>query len=886
MSKYFILSLLFSFFCLESFGQQVNLSGKLSDTDNNPLQGEIKIFELQKVILSDQNGNFSVEVAPNQTYTIVFRALNHVSAQRKVKVNATDINLGQIKLKLKTLKPVVVKQDEVGMTIEKIKPPEYGRIPTSTGNFEDYLKVSGLGISSNNELTSNYNVRGGNYDENLIYVNGIQIYRPFLARSGQQEGLSFINTALVDNIYFSAGGFDAYYGDKLASVLDIRYREPNSFKGSAQVSLMGVQAHVENVFGKSDRGNFITGARYRANAYLLNSLPVKGDYKPTFFDYQFFANYYTNYDGNDSYQKIYALGHFSTNNYLFVPSTRSTEFGTVNEAYQLKIYYEGQEQTKFQTFTGALGYQWKVNKHLDMHLVASSFNSKETEYFDILGQYYINQLETDPAKEEYGDSTSNIGVGGILDHGRNDLNVWISNLYYYGIYDFNKKINEDNNSSIFSELRWGTKFQHELFDNNLSEWHAIDSAGYIIPQGNPTTVELDDVIKQHNIVTNNRVTAHVQYNFNKVKRKTIVVNMKRKIKTDTSKYFITKIDTLKKSPNKWAVSLGVRGGYRSFNDEFWVTPRFNISYTPRHYILNEDTTINRRSSKFKFATGLYYQPPLYRALRAINGTINPEVVSQKSWHNVFGYNAYFKMWGRPFKFTTEAYYKYLWDVNPYEIDNVRIRYFATNNAIAHVYGIDAKINGEFIKGVESSFKLGILRAVEDILDDSFTTYINSDGDTIIPGYSANNVAVDSFVTYPGNIPRPTDQLVNFSVFFQDQMPKFDRFKISVNILFGTPLPFGPPTFERYKDVLRTKSYFRTDIGLIFDIINKDNYEEFEERPIFKHFNRLSLSLNAFNLMGINNVISYDWTQDIYGRYFAVPNHLTGRRLNLKLVVQF
>jgi hypothetical protein len=866
--------------------QNITVSGRLTDTKNNPVEGEIKVIELEKIILSNKDGYFTFSAPPLKNYTIVFRALNHISKQLTLSLGRLDYDMGTIKLELKTLRPVVVRNEAVGITIDKIPPPEYGTVPTSTGNFEDYIKVAGLGVSSNNELTSNYNVRGGNYDENLIYVNGIQIYRPFLARAGQQEGLSFINSAFVENIYFSAGGFEAKYGDKLASVLDIRYREPKHFKATGQVSLMGVQAHVENEFGKAGRGNFITGARYRTNAYLLNSLQVKGDYKPTFFDYQFLANYYTTFDNDDRYQKVYTLAHFSTNNYFFIPQNRTTEFGTVNEAYQLKIYYEGQEQTKFQTFTGALGYEWRVNKQLDVHLVASTFLSKETEYFDILGEYFINQLETDPAKEEFGDSTSNIGIGGLLDHARNDLNVRITNLYHYGIYDFISKTDTIKNTNTFSQFRWGTKFQHESFDNNLSEWHMIDSAGYAIPQGDDNSIELVDVIKQHNLVNNNRITAHIQYTYNLVKRKKVYLNLKHKIKTDTSKYFIYAKDTFNNSPGKWAFTMGVRSGYRTFNNESWITPRFNMSFSPRNYILNDDTTITRRNVKFKFATGLYYQPPLYRAMRNIQGIINPNVVSQKSWHNVIGVNYFFKMWGRPFKFITEAYYKYLWDVNPYEIDNVRIRYYASNNAVAQVYGIDAKINGEFIEGVESSFKIGILQAKEDILDDYFVTYINTDGDTIIPGYTFNTVAVDSFTTYPGYIPRPTDQRVNFSLFFQDKMPGFERFKIAVNVLFGSGLPFGPPTFERYKDVLRTKSYFRTDVGFIFDLINADNQENFKEKTLLKHFKGLSVSFNAFNLMGVNNVVSYDWVQDVNARYFAVPNYLTGRRLNLKVVVKF
>ena len=882
------LLLYFSFFALTIGYSQTKVYGVLTDDSNRPIEGaEIKVSGGNKTkYLTNSKGEFALYLSSNASYALTFIALNHKSLKKSISIGRQPLNLGTIKLQQKQLGIVVVETEYYDGPIEKIKPPKLGSVQSTTGNFEDYIKVSGLGVSSNNELTSNYNVRGGNYDENLIYVNGIEIYRPFLARSGQQEGLSFINSAFVDNIYFSAGGFNANYGDKLSSVLDIRYREPISFRGSAQASLMGGEAHIEGLFGKGKRGNFMTGARYRANSYILNSLPTQGDYNPTFFDYQLLLNYYTAYDDENSFQKLYFLGHFSTNTYQFVPKTQTSTFGTVNEAFQLKVFYDGQEETSFKTFTGAMGYQWKVNKNLNLNFVASSFNSKESENFDISGEYWINQLETDPAKEEFGDSTSNIGVGGLLDHGRNNLNVWIANAYHYGKYKFNKKIDPNKKIYNFSFLQWGAKFQYESFNDNLSEWHAIDSAGYLIPQGNNNTIDLIDVVKTNNIVESNRITSFFQYTFNHIKRKNIAIDLKRKIKTDTGSYFIYAKDTIENSPSKLAFTIGERTGFRTYNNEFWFTPRMNISYTPRQYLLNEDSTVTRRSVKFKFSTGLYYQPPLYRTMRDIYGNINGNVVSQKSWHNVIGADVYFLMWGRPFKFVAEAFYKQLWDVNPYEIDNIRIRYYAENSAVAYAYGVDAKINGEFIKGVESFFKIGILQTKEDILTDYYYTYFNSDGDTIIPGYTFNNIATDSIRTEPGYIPRPSEQFLTFSLFFQDKMPRFENFKVSINMLFGTPLPYGPPTYERYKDILRTKSYFRTDIGFIYDIINDDNKKNYEDKTVFKHINRMSLSFSAYNLMAIKNTISYQWLQDISGNYYAIPNRLTGRRLNLKLVVEF
>lgn len=879
----------------------VTLTGKIIDEEGAGVPGVYIIVDGQQGIFgpTDEQGVFKIELAPNDTYVLRSKFQKKETLLRTVKVGEDNIFLGTFLLEGKTLDVVPFEFKRPGDFVDFFPKVDLNRLPSATGNAEDFIKLVGLGVSSNNELTSNYNVRGGNYDENLIYVNGIQIYRPFLVRSGQQEGLSFINSSFVENIYFSAGGFDAYYGDKLSSVLDITYREPTSFGGSAQASLMGGQAHLESIFAKK-RGNIIAGARYRANSYLLNSLPTQGDYNPTFFDAQLLSNYYLNYDNENRYAKLFVLGHYSTNNYRFVPATRNTTWGTVNEAYQLRVFFEGQEETKFKTFTAATGVNWRNSKRFKMDFVASVFHSIESEHFDILGEYWINQLETDPSKEEFGDSTSNVGVGGFLDHARNDLNVWIGNVYTNARYDFKYKSKELKNNvdlRTFGEMRWGAKAQYELFNDNLSEWHLIDSAGYSIPLGDPDVIELKEVIKQNNQVEGFRFTGHFQFSQNWVRSKDIEVSLRKKIRTDSGKTLIRVNQLIRQSPDKISLTFGTRGGYRTVNKEYWVTPRMSITYTPRSYILHKDSTITRRNMKFRFASGLYYQPPLYRTMRGILGDLNTDVVSQKSWHNVIGADIYFNMWGRPFKFVTEAYYKYMWDVVPYEIDNVRIRYYAENSAVAYAYGVDAKIHGEFIPGVESFFRIGLLRTEEDILNDEYYLYLNSDGDTILPGYTFNDVATDSLLQVPGYIPRPTDQLLTFSLFFQDQMPGIPNFKVSTNLLVGTPLPYGPPTYERYKDVLRSNAYIRLDLGFMYDFIGPDNpYRQREKKKanldkpdrksFFSNFEQITVSLDAFNLLGIKNIISYQWLQDIAGRYYAIPNHLTGRRVNIRLIVKF
>ncbi|MFD1552648.1 hypothetical protein DNU06_16555 [Putridiphycobacter roseus] len=880
--KLHYLFLLYFFLPILTLAQTVNISGRIVDEKGRKIENVlVKVANTSLFTTSNSKGTFQLTAKENSSITIIITALNYEQKSLNVRIHDIDLNLGTITLRQNETQTVIVESKRISSTIEKIKPPDIGVIPSSTGNFEDYLKLTGLGVTSNNELTSNYNVRGGNYDENLIYVNGIEIYRPLLARSGQQEGLSFINSAFVENIYFSAGGFDANYGDKLSSVLDVQYKEATEFKGSAQLSLMGAEFHIENVFGKANRGNFITGARYRTNAYVLNALPTKGDYFPNFFDYQALVNYYTVYNNEDSYQKIFFLGHFAHNNYKFIPKTKTTQWGTVNEAYQLKIFYEGEERSNFNTFTGAVGYLWKVNKKLNFNLTTSTFFSDENEEYDILGEYLINTLETDPSKEEFGDSTQNIGVGGFLNHARNNLETWVITTAFTSKYQFNTK-NKDEETAINSSINWGLNHKYEQYNDVLSEWNIIDSAGYIIPL-DIDNLSIANLIKTSNFTANTNVTSFAQYTISRVKRKTKILTFKQKIKTDSLQYILFKKDTILNAPNNLNFTFGVRGGYRFFNNEPWLTPRFNMSFSPRNYLLTQEGNTSRRNVRFKLSSGLYFQPPSYREMRDLYGFVNPSVLAQKSWHNVLGMDVYVQMWGRPFKIVAETYYKHMWDINPYEIDNVKIRYYAENNATAFAYGFDAKINGEFIKGVESHFKIGLLQIKEDLAGDVYTEYYNEAGEVAVKGYET---ITDSAVIYPGYIPKQTEQLITFAIFFQDKIPNYENFKIAVNMQYGSRLPYGPPTFNRYQDILKSRAYFRVDLGIIYDLINVENQAKFKNKKGLNQLDKLSISLNAYNLLDFQNVVSYNWLQDISGRYYAIPNYLSGFRLNLKLVAEF
>ena len=865
----------FSFFLISyANAQKQEISGICLDKNNAPLQGVIvTCSSCLNESISDEKG----------LYTLTFEYLDSVEFRYKFNEQSKNYLLtsnANEQVELPKIKFNVLAKGQVNLTqnnrdpfeIDFLKPLDYRKI---TSSVEKSLVYSTAAVS-NNELTSNYNVRGGNFDENLIYVNGFLIYRPFLTRSGQQEGMSFIHSSMVESIQFSAGGFQSKYGDRMSSVLDITYKSPDSIEGSITASLLSTELFVGHKI--NHRFNYILGARYRSNGYLLNALPTKGAYNPVFSDAQFLSTYFIS-----EHTQLMMLGHLSLNNFRFQPETQETDFGVANEAYTFKVYFDGQEQTKFQNSFGGLALKHEPNDQLKLQFNGSIFYSNEKEYFDVLGQYYINQLETDPSKEEYGDSVAVLGIGSFLNHGRNKLEAFIFNAYHDGAFDFN--IRKSENVIRKSSILWGVNYQRDFFVDTLSEWKYLDSAGYSLPQNNSNEVELFEVIKNGAKLNGNRLSGYIQYNFEKaILKKQFPVSVTTKRWTNNELKKITFQDTLDQSAAKWALSLGTRFGFTSVNQEPYVTPRMMIRYHPRKYMVQNNKMI-RRNVNYHLSAGLYYQPPLYREFRYFDGTLNLNVLSQKSIHAIIGTDYYFQLWGRetPFKFSSELYYKYFWHLNPYEIDNVRTRYYANNDAIGYSYGVDAHINGEFVRGIESFFKLGLMSVRENILNDSTIYYYNAQGERILFGYSSDQEVVDSATIYPGFIPRPTDQWLNVGTLIQDNMPGLEEFSVQMGLQYGARLPYGPPDRERFRDTLRMKSYFRVDIGFSFDLMKSNK--------LFKvsKFNRLqeaSISLEIFNLLGIRNVLSKQWIQDVNGTFFSVPNYLTNRRVNLKLILGF
>jgi hypothetical protein len=815
------------------------LKGNVRDQDNKPMElVNVAVLGSTTGSSTDPKGNYMLVVPANQEITVDFSFIGYKSKRYQVNLKAgesRELNVVMM-ISFTELKDVEIKDDQVrSYNYVRLDPKEAKLIPTLSGGIEAMLKTL-PGVNSANELSSQYSVRGGNFDENLVYVNGIEIYRPFLIRSGQQEGLSFVNSTLVSGIIFSAGGWDAKYGDKMSSVLDITYRKPDSAAASVLLSLLGAQAHLEGLT-KNKKLTFLTGVRYKTNQYILKGLETKGSYKPNFID----AQGVVTYDLNEKVQ-LSALGYYSRNSYLLVPESRQTNFGTIQEAYRLNIYFDGQEVDQYRMYLGAFSLDYKIRPELMMKFIFSGFNTRESETFDVRGQYWIGKLENAFGDEEFGNVTEVQGVGTFMDHARNYLDAGVISTEYKGSFIRNK-----------SFLNWGLKYQHENVEDRLSEWELVDSAGFSLP--NPPVIiggitdpkqplDLKNATRTDIKLTSNRIMGHVQNTWD-----------------------------LLGGGRDLSVTAGIRFHYWDYNGQFLLSPRASIAYKP----------LWQRDVVFRFSTGYYYQPPFYKELRNLEGNLNPDIRAQKSIHFVAGTDINFLAWGRPFKFTTEAYYKYLDDLIPYIVDNVRIRYLAENNAHGYATGIDFKINGEFIKGTESWMSLSFLKTMQDIEGDYYYEYYNESGVKIIPGYTPDQTVVDSIYFEPGFIPRPSDQRVSFAIFFQDYLPLIPTLKAHLTLIFGTGLPFGPPDSPLYKHVYRFPPYRRVDLG--FSKLLIGDKSKFKEKNPLRHIDNAWISFEVFNLFQISNTVSYIWVKDVNNREYAVPNYLTPRQVNLKLIVE-
>jgi hypothetical protein len=792
---------------VSAMGQDATVSGTVTDPDDQVMQFvNVAVKGTPAGTTTGKNGAFELTVPAGREITLLFSfvgfntdslVLNLKPGERR----EVPVTLKQISTELSTIE---VKDQQLRTnTFNRLDPKSVTFIPTANASVEDLIKMM-PGVSSRNELSSQYSVRGGNFDENLVFINDIEIYRPFLVRSGQQEGMSIINPDLVSGISFSAGGFDAKYGDKMSSVLDILYKKPSSFAGSFDISLLGASAHVEGLISK--KFSFLLGARYHTNSYFLKGMDTKGNYKPRYFDVQGMLNYEIS-----KKWELSVLGIYSDNSYKLIPETRETSFGTISEAYRIQIYFDGYEVDSYQTWLASLTLTWKPIANLRLRLISSIFQTYERETFDISGEYWIGKLETFQGSSNYGQVTEIMGVGAYLDHARNYLDGTVFSMEHRGSYDKNK-----------SQTAWGLRYQHEYFGNSMNEYQLQDSAGYTLPRPADTI----------GFPNPNLLPLEMQYS----------LRSDQELGTNRLSAFIQNTWTFDWDKTGFSVTGGLRTIYNDYNNQVLLNPRVNISLKPRW----------KKEFVFRISGGYYSQPPSFRETTDIYGMIVPDLKAQTSIQAVVGMDLYFQGWNRSFKFVTEVYYKYIDNLIPYEIDNLKIRYYGTNDAHGYATGIDFRINGEFVKGVESWASVSVMQTQE---------------------------------YYEGQwIPRPTDQRVNLAIFFQDFIPKFPTWKANLTLVYGTGLPIGPPDAPRSEQTLRLPPYRRVDIGLSKQLIGERT--KFKSKNPLRAFDSMWISLEIFNLLQINNTVSYLWITDIYNQQYAVPNYLTPRTFNLKLTGTF
>jgi hypothetical protein len=772
------------------------------------------------------NGNYQLSIPANKDQTLVITYFSITPKRIFIPAMKAGLRLKiDIELAYRITLTVVNVEDERSRnkpSVVTIDPKLFKNMP-GTGHFEAILKLL-PGVTTNNELSSAYNVRGGNFDENLVYVNDIEIYRPLLLSSGQQEGLSFINPDLVKKITFSAGGFEAKYGDKMSSVLDIEYNKPTSIKTSVSLGLLGLQVHNEGIT-KNKRFTWLAGYRLRKNQLLLNSLETKGEYQTTFMDFQSLLSFQLNPRFTLDW-----LAYGGYNNYLSLPQDRTTKFGTVKNAKQLTVFYDGRNILRYQSMLNSLTLNCDATEKIKLKLIATGYTSLEDELTDIDASYNLDQLENDFGKPDFGKVKYNLGYGRYFNHIRNYMDINVFSVSHKGMY-----------VGDYNIIAWGLQWQKEKINDEISEWRFNDSSNYFVPY-------LPDDIAN---------TFPLSY------------SLRTKLGTNTDRFnaYIQNTQHFKKD-NSFTLSYGARATYWTYNKETDISPRLQFSWLPnKKYNTEHRNDSNARLRKdiiIKAAAGIYYQPPFYRELRNLDGKLNPDIKSQRSTHFVLGGDMNFRIWNRPFKIFSEAYYKILNNLIPYEIDDIRIRYMADKVSNGYATGLDFRLNGEFIKNEESWLSLSWLTTRENIVGD----------------YLIDDNGVKQEIGY---LRRPTDQRITAAIYFQDALPKFPKNKMYLNLLFGTGMPSSPPGNPALRNSFTVPPYERVDIGFARQIFDEESHGK---GNFSKNIKELKLSLEVFNLLGINNTLSYLWVEDLTGTTYAVPNYLTARRLNFKVYALF
>ncbi len=799
------ITILCSFVC--AYAQRATISGVVRDEHGKAMEQAYVAEEVTGIgTTTNAKGYYMLEVAAGKSVALVYGFTGYIPQHKRVELTGGETrtiditlksNANELKAFTKTSERTRSEAGSVYLDISKV---DY--MPSTIGGVEGLIK---LAVGSHDELTSQYSVRGGSYDENLVYVNDFEIYRPFLVRTGQQEGLSFVNSDLVSNVNFSVGGFQAKYGDKMSSVLDVTYKRPTQFAGSVSTSLLGAAMHLEGA-SKNQKLTYLIGARQKSNQYLLQSQPTKGVYNPSFTDIQALVNYRVN-----SKWEIEAIGNYARNRFTFYPESEVSSFGVLNQAYQLDVFYNGSELDQFDSrFAGISATYHPDSSRFKLKFLASGFQTNEYETYDINGQYLFGELQTDMSKADYGQIKTYLGTGGIEDYARNYLTVNVGDVGIRGSYDLKRNF-----------IQFGVNGTVTNISDNLHQWERRDSAAFTQPY-DPTSLNMVYFLNSAANINYARVSGFIQDNIH--------------------------FD----SANRLTATVGVRFNYSDLNKEFITSPRAQLAFRPDW----------EKDVVFTFSTGLYAQPPFYREMRDLAGNVNTQLQSQKSYHIVLGSDYNFKMYGRPFKVKAEVYYKDLWNLDPYIYNNVSINYTGKNDSIGYVYGGEVRLYGDLVKDATSFISMGVMKAAQKITDSGS-----------IPGYNQY-------------FPLPSDQRFTFGAYFEDYLRKNKNFKVHINGVYATGLPVGPPVGHLYQSIIRLPDYKRVDIGfsaLLLDATRKDH----PAHSFFNNIKSIWASLEVFNLLSIQNTLSYTWIEDWTTRNtYAVPNRLTSRLLNVKLLFNF
>ncbi|HPR31721.1 MAG TPA: TonB-dependent receptor [Prolixibacteraceae bacterium] len=749
---------------------------------------------------TNPDGEYLLRIPSGRDVVVVFSSIGFESVEETLHTESEasiEMNV-QLKQRSEEIDEIVIaRQRQTSGNIVRINPRTTTVMAdVGLGSVEGIIKTL-PGVNASNELSSQYSVRGGNFDENLVYVNDIEVYRPYLIRSGQQEGLSFVNSDMVSSIEFSAGGFDAQYGDKMSSVLDIQYNRPSRFSASADVSLLGAKAHIENI-SRDQRFTYNMGVRYKTFGYLLGTLEDKGEYTPTFLDYQGYFTYALSKKWDVGF-----LGTASYNRYQFIPESRKSKSGIFNDQKSLHIEYEGQEIDRYETYTGAFFLDYNPAKNVQLRLIASAYTTAEAETYDIVGYYWFNEVGNE-GTEEQTDSVMNLGVGFYHEHGRNFLEATVAGLEHRGSAKLGGHF-----------LRWGIQGKNELVSDRMKEWVYRDSAGYSLPYSY-TSDSLYYLARTNYGHQEQRYTAFLQDTWS--------------IPTGIGNFLF---------------NAGIRSHYWTYTRLLTVSPRFSASL--------QTGLKNNIIARMSF--GWYHQPPFYREIKDLYGTINPNIQTPRSVHLVGGVDYSFSAWGRPFRLTADAYYKWLNDLIPYQYENVRVRYLSNLISDGYAYGFDVKVNGEFVSGTQSWISASLMDTREDIAGDGH-----------------------------GFIPRPSDQRFKFSMFFQDYLPGLPAYQMHLTGHFITGMPFGMPRSPRFTQTARIESYKRVDIGFMRSLVS--NGKNLTNWAFLDKFRECSITIEVFNILDTKNVSSYTFIADYDKNYHAIPNRLTGRLFNLKISAGF